>query len=425
MPDPAADTLPPAPSPVVSSTAVAPQRARVQSLDIFRGLNLAVMIFVNELAEVRGLPWWTYHAPGRADVMTYVDMVFPGFLLIVGMSLPLAVASRVRRGERGLRLVGYVVLRAVALLVLGLVIANAGRGSAAYMHGLPPYAWGLLATAAAMLVWLDYPTLAKGRLRLLARKDVQWLLRGVGLLALAVLAIVFRRVARDGSVQGLSYGYPEILGLIGYTYFAGGLCYLLTRRWRWAPAGWFLLFTSMNVLESAKLLRTPWPWWIWPLNNGAMLSLLFAGVVLSTIFFLEPRLPKFRAKAGPALGFAAACATAALLLTPLGISKIRATPTWALYTVAASCVAYTLLFWVCDWRGYIRWAAPVRSAGSNTLLTYLLPDIYAYVLGLFGVQWFTTHLASGRPGVVRAVVFTGVMLAVSTLLTRARLRLQL
>jgi len=53
---------------------------RLASIDIFRGLTMVVMIFVNELASVHGLPWWTYHAPGRVDAMTYVDMVYPFFL---------------------------------------------------------------------------------------------------------------------------------------------------------------------------------------------------------------------------------------------------------------------------------------------------------------------------------------------------------
>jgi heparan-alpha-glucosaminide N-acetyltransferase len=70
---------------------------RVISLDVFRGFTMAVMIFVNELSSARGLPWWTYHAPGNVDVMTYVDMVFPFFLFIVGMSLPLSVAQRLKR----------------------------------------------------------------------------------------------------------------------------------------------------------------------------------------------------------------------------------------------------------------------------------------------------------------------------------------
>src|SRR6185437_1344900 len=57
---------------------------RIVSIDIFRGITMAVMIFVNELSGVGGMPWWTRHAPGRLDYMTYVDMVFPFFLFAVG-----------------------------------------------------------------------------------------------------------------------------------------------------------------------------------------------------------------------------------------------------------------------------------------------------------------------------------------------------
>ena len=95
-----------APSIIATSTlsepAAAPKTAdvrapRVASIDIFRGLTMMLMIFVNELAEVHGLPWWNYHAPARVDVMTYVDVVFPLFLFIVGLSLPLSIDQRLKK----------------------------------------------------------------------------------------------------------------------------------------------------------------------------------------------------------------------------------------------------------------------------------------------------------------------------------------
>ena len=72
---------------------------RVLSLDIFRGLTMLVMIFVNDLSGVRGLPWWTYHMPSGVNGMTYVDVVFPAFLFILGMAIPLAVRKRLAMGD--------------------------------------------------------------------------------------------------------------------------------------------------------------------------------------------------------------------------------------------------------------------------------------------------------------------------------------
>src|SRR5207245_7594160 len=107
--------------------------SRVVSIDIFRGLTIAVMIFVNDLAEVGGLPWWTYHAHGNQDAMTYVDMVFPLFLFIVGMSMPLSVEQRLKRNPSMMRLWLHVIVRSLSLLVLGLILANAEKADVARM----------------------------------------------------------------------------------------------------------------------------------------------------------------------------------------------------------------------------------------------------------------------------------------------------
>jgi hypothetical protein len=106
---------------------------RIASIDIFRGLTMLVMIFVNDLAEVHGLPWWTYHAHANQDLMTYVDMVFPFFLFIVGMSMPLAVTRRLERNPSLPALWWHIFSRSAGLVVLGLILANAEKGDAARM----------------------------------------------------------------------------------------------------------------------------------------------------------------------------------------------------------------------------------------------------------------------------------------------------
>ena len=85
------------PTLVATPTTVSAPTGRIASIDVFRGLTMMVMIFVNDLSDVRGLPWWTYHAHMQWNVMTYVDMVFPFFLFIVGMSMPIAIAGRLKR----------------------------------------------------------------------------------------------------------------------------------------------------------------------------------------------------------------------------------------------------------------------------------------------------------------------------------------
>src|SRR5260370_758869 len=107
-------------------TSTTTQAPRVASIDIFRGLTMIVMVFVNDLAAVKGLHWWNYHAPARVDAMTYVDMVFPAFLFILGMAIPLATEQRLRKDPSPAHLWLHIVSRSLSLLILGLILANAG-----------------------------------------------------------------------------------------------------------------------------------------------------------------------------------------------------------------------------------------------------------------------------------------------------------
>jgi heparan-alpha-glucosaminide N-acetyltransferase len=165
--------------------------------------------------------------------------------------------------------------------------------------------------------------------------------------------------------------------------------------------------------------------YLWPFGNGAMPSLVMAGVVMSVIFLEEHRWSGPGRKMQLGLWMGGICFVAGWFLKPLGISKIRATPTWALWTMAACCVLFTALFWLCDIRKRTGWAWLVRTAGSNTLLTYLVPDFYYFLAGLTGLGYVLGHWDTGWAGICRAALFTVAMLLVSHVLTKARLRLQL
>lgn len=392
---------------------------RVVSIDIFRGLVMALMIFVNELASVHGLPWWNYHAKGNVDAMTYVDMVYPAFLFIVGMAIPLAIKQRLKRNASMPLLWMHVILRSISLIVMGLILANAHKGDPSRI-GLSRSAWALLGMTGAVLFWSVYSGSERGG-------KVHKVLRLVGLALMVAMYAIFRRVTRSGEVGWIDGSYPEILGLIGYTYFAVCLLYIPTRRWLWAPVAWFIVLLTFCSLCTAKVIVMPHhlPLYFFPFDNGAMASITMAGIITSSIFLGGHRLQAVRQKMLLAAGFGIVALAAGWILTPLGISKIRATPTWSLYSIGACALLFTMLYWICDVKKRTSWAFFVRAAGSNTLLTYLLPDFYYFIAGLVGFTYLDRHLNFGWPGALRAAVFTAVMLGLATLLTRLKVRLQL
>jgi predicted acyltransferase len=396
---------------------------RLASIDVLRGLTMAVMVFVNELAGTRGLPWWTYHMKAEVDAMTYVDMVFPLFLFIVGLSMPLAIASRLRRNPSLPALWKHVALRTAALMTVGLVLANADDGDAGRMI-VRPAVWAVLALIGAGLFLNEYgesqryATLYRG-------------LRIAGLTLVAAMFAIFRHAPdgrhAHGSGPWIDFSYPEILGLIGYTYLAVSLLYIPLRRWLWAPLACFVGLLTFNALTAARWLTFPQriPYYFWPFSNGAMAAITFAGIVTSVIFLGAHRWQSLRQKISLGVSFGVLSLAAGWALTPLGISKIRATPTWSLYSAGAAVLLFTALYWICDVKQTTRWAFFVRPAGSNTLTTYLLPDLWYYILAATGIHYFETHFNYGWPGVVESVLFTAFILAMSGLLTRLGIRLRL
>ena len=402
-----------------SQAATAAVRApRVVSIDIFRGLTMAVMIFVNQLSGVQGLPWWTYHAHAQEDVMTYVDMVFPFFLFIVGMSLPLSVAQRLKRNASLPALWLHVLLRVLGLLVLGLILANAEKCDPSRMP-ISGSVWALFALLCAGLYLNVYP-----------KSDLfpaySRVLRFVGLFGVIALLAIFRRATPSGHSAWIDFSYPEILGLIALSYLAVAILYIPTRRWVWMQPVWFVLLVSLCVFSGAKILVFPdqHPLYAWPFGNGAMPCIIIAGVITSLFFAGNGSQRNPRRAIAIASCFGLLMLAAGKVLTPLGISKIRATPTWSLYSIGAAVLIFTLLYWICDVKQWIGWAFFVRPAGENTLTTYLLPDLWYFLSISFGVTFLDTYFVAGWPAVVKTFAFTFFVLGVVWALTRTKVRLQ-
>jgi hypothetical protein len=378
---------------------------------------MVVMIFVNEVAAVRGLPWWTYHATAEVNAMTYVDMVFPFFLFVVGLSIPLAIQQRLKKNPSIPALWRHVTVRAASLIMLGLIVANANAGDKARM-GINPYMWALLALTGSALFLNAYG--GSERNAALHR----WL-RGFGLVVVVAMFAIFRSSTAQGDVSWIRLSYPEILGQIGFTYLVVAILYIPTRRWLWAPFACFAALIAFNALTVARWITVPLPEYFKLCSNGALAAMTMAGIATSVIFFGAYRRQGLRMRIQFGLAAGLLALTAGWLLVPLGISKIRRTPTWTLFSIGAAILLFTALHLICDVKRRTAWANFVHSAGTNTLTTYLIPDFWAYILGAAGITYFGRHLNMGWPGAVRAAVFTAIVVAIANVLTRLRVRLQL
>lgn len=388
---------------------------RIASIDTFRGLTVLVMLFVDNLGFVKGLPWWTYHMPLGNNGMTYVDMVFPAFLFVMGASIPLAVDRKVAAGDSNGKVWLHNLHRSLSLVALGLFIANAPQVDLQHA-GISAVWWAILGFVGIALFWGVHHSPS-------ANKRLHRVMKYAGLLILAVLLIAFRRITQGGQVAWLDFSDWEILGLLGWAYLLVSSLYLLLKKNLMALMASLVLLSALNALSTVGWLG--WlrrlPPYAQPFEAG-LSSITMAGLIAYLIIVEGKITRNFRAKILWTSGYASILAGAAYLLTPLGISKLRDTPAWCLYCAAANTIILLLLYGISDTGFTAIRARFVQVIGANALLAYMLAYVAYFNPTLFRL---TADGTEGWYGVTRALLFTGLIFAITIVLARFKFRLQL
>ena len=213
---------------------------RIRSMDVMRGLTLFLMLFVNDLF-IPAVPKWLVHTEADEDGMGLADWVFPGFLFMVGVAVPYAVAAREKLGSSTTVIFVHMLIRTLSLLLIGVLILNGSRVDP-QLTGMSHLLWLGLLYVFVFLIWNHYP------------KDSTYPLffkgmRLVGVVGIIYLVYMFK--ASDG--KGLEVGWWGILGLIGWGYFAAASIFLLSRgRIIVVVCGW-LIFFLLNILAHTEL----------------------------------------------------------------------------------------------------------------------------------------------------------------------------
>lgn len=388
---------------------------RVLSIDAFRGITILVMIFVNEVAGVAGIPSWMKHVGVAEDAMTFVDVVFPAFLFIVGMSIPFAVNNRLSKGDSFIQLAGHILWRTIGLLVLGLFMVNSEDDYNEAAMGMSIHVWTLLFYACAILVWNVYT---------FQQKKISLALKGIGIVGLIILAFIYRG-GKDGT-HHMEIGWWGILGLIGWAYLYASIIYLLLKGNIIGIAIMIAVCVLVYIICKLPAIHdSGWDWISPRRGHIAHTSIVLCGIVLSLIFFNQEKDTPVRQRFIWAGILAAVLFIVATILRPwYEISKIRATPSWCLYSAGICCVIFALLYWLIDLKQQNSWTAFVGPAAANPLLMYILPSIIYALMGLLHLSW-PEAFGSGIPGIIWCMVYAVVLIYVVRGLNKLKIRLQL
>lgn len=332
---------------------------RLLSVDALRGLTVAAMVLVNNPGTWSAVYRPLQHAEWHG--FTPTDMVFPFFLFVVGVSIPLALGPRIEHGEGGL--LAHALRRAAVIFALGLLL-----------HAVPFFPLATLRIP-GVLQRIAVCYLLAALLVAATRGSRGW--RGQAVAAGALLVgywLLMTRVAAPGQIAGDLSPAGNLAGYVDRL--------VLGPRHIWQAS---------RVYDPEGILSTL------PATATTLLGVL-AG------HWMRADRPAGQAASQVAGGLV----VGGLVATALGwlwglwfpVNKPLWTSSYALLMSGLAALALATCYWVIEVRGRRGWAAPFAVLGVHALTLFFLSSLVAKLLVIIRVgaegprlqAWLFDHL---------------------------------
>ena len=310
---------PPIPTPVADT--------RLVSLDAFRGFTMFWLLggkaFIVALATVGGIEFVRYQfTHSEWEGLRYYDLIWPSFMLMVGMAIPFSFARRSLTQTRG-ELMRGAWQRAVILFLLGSLRESLSHGEPLLVElssALQPIALAYLVTS------------------YLAGRSVR---------------------VQVGAAAAILVAYAFVLAFVPAPGVAAG-SYELNRN-------------LVTYVDQAVLGRAHRDGWGTVLSAIPAIANTIVGLVLGQVL-MSQRSSAAKIRIVGLTG--AGCLAAGFALSPLVpiIMKLW-TATYALASTGWACLLFMVFYWLIDVQRLRAWAFPLVVIGVNALAAYLLPTI--------------------------------------------------
>lgn len=366
-----------------------PPIKRLLSIDVFRAVIMFLMIFINEISTLKNIPSWIHHAKASEDSMGFADIIFPAFIFITGLSIPLAINNRIKRNDSDYEIYSYILMRSAALIIIGFYQVNLDEYN--ITSALPKAVWALLITISFFFIWLNYSKTFN--------RIVKYTLIVTGLLLLVIMALVYKSKSSSGIV-GMQHLWWGIIGIIGWSYLICAILYFLLKKSFNALIIIFILFACINIAQHTGFLGRN----LWLIGDGSYVTLAMGGI-LCTIFYIKSIYTPKSIKIG--LSFTVSAVIFILfgfLIRPYaeGISKINSTPAWVFICLGLSILLYLVFIYIIDKWGQTSLFSIIRAAGTNSLTCYMMPYFIMYLMELFHIK-YPEFLNEGIGGILRGL----------------------
>ncbi len=327
-----------------------PLAGRLLALDVFRGLTIAAMVLVNNAGDGRHIYWPLGHAAWHG--WTPTDLVFPFFVFIVGVAIPLAFEKRVEaaslQGSSQRDLYIKIIRRSLLIFFISLIV----------LHGFPY-------------------TLDKFR-HLRIPGVLQRIAVCYGIAAFIYLKVRWRGQAIIGAA--LLLGYWAVMKLIPAPGFAPGDLTMEGSLASWVDRTLLPGHIYKPFYDPEGILSTI-----------PAIATCLSGVLTGT-WLRTQREPLD--KAAGLFGFGALCVVIGWCWNlAFPINKALWTSSYVLFTTGLALSLLALCYWAIDIKGVKGWTKPFVIFGVNALALYVFSALLARVFGII-----PTVKLDGTPG---------------------------
>ncbi len=347
-----AETRPTVPSPK-------PQRERLLSLDVFRGLTVAGMLLVNDPGS-----WGAIYPPlehAAWNGWTPTDLIFPFFLFIAGVTTSLSLDSRRARGDDDSAIRRQIIRRGLLIFLFGFLI-----------NGFPFFTW-------TKIDGIVDPTFIQRVVDRLYHWRIMGVLQRIGLayLCAALLSNGKSLIRQVTTIVVLLYGYWFAMTVLPVP-DSGALGQLVLGEAPRTMAAWwdrFLLdWSRFGLGNHTWVSSVTWdPEGIFstiPAIGTCMIGIL-AGKWISQKKPLVERIVTLFAVG--ALGMMVGL----MWNWSFPINKSIRTSSNVVFCAGKSCVALATVMWIVDIHNVKRWTKPFVVYGLNPMVAFVGSGVMA------------------------------------------------
>jgi len=388
---------------------------RLASIDILRALTMLLMIWVNDFWSLIDIPKWLTHASATEDYMGFSDVIFPLFLFIVGLSIPLAIQHRLDKKDSNTTIAKHILIRSISLLVIGFYLVNYETAHQSMV--ISKSIWCLLLATAVVLIWMNWKK---------SPIDQKWhkYLQAAGYIILFILALIYKG-GEDGTLW-MTTQWWGILGLIGWAYLLNALVYLYTKGNVWFMALLWIVLNGLAVITHSSMapeLNGALSY-LSPILTGTIPAFTTAGIV-ATLLFKKLRSGDMKWVYITLFSLGFINIIYGIATRPIwGISKIQGTPSWLGICTGIGFLLFAILYYIADQKKITSWAKIIAPAGTATLTCYMIPYLIYPFYNITGFH-FPDVLNTATLGLIISFVFALVVVIFTGWLEKKGYKLKL